>query len=180
MTTREDKELAWRDMLKRAKSIRDGLGMPIDKPIIEIVVILRLLGFNTTGSCSGHIRRITSGPYVNIQSVKSLDYTERALKITDTDSDEYRRLRRRADYYRAQDLQRLVAYLSDFYAYELPHGYSSHLIIQSMPTSWNILKCQGAEIARIGDIKTKTEIVRENQGEMARFAEYLKNEFFKD
>ena len=178
--TRENKELAWRDTLKRAKSIRDGLGMPIDKPIIETVVVLRLLGLNTTGSCGGHIRRITRGPYINIQSVKSLDYTKQALKLTNTDSDEYRKLCRKANYYRAQDLQKLVTYLSDFYGHVPPHSYSSQLIIQSMPTSMNILQCQGAEIARIGDMKAKTEIVRENQNEMARFTEYLKDEFFKD
>ncbi len=42
--------------------------MPVDEGIETLVCALRLLGFKTTASCSGHADRITSGPYVMMES----------------------------------------------------------------------------------------------------------------
>lgn len=173
------KQEQWSLAKEEVKKITDKLGMPVDKKIIDTVTVLRLLGFHTTGSCGGHIRRTTRGPYVNIQSVASLDYTERALRIHTTDTDEYRALCRKANYCRAQDLQRLTSYLSDFYKDKPLHNYLSHLIVHSMPTSMNILQCQGAEIALTENTKATANLVYENQNEMARFTDYLKDIFFE-
>lgn len=38
--------------------------MRVDRNIEDLVVALRLLGFRTTASCAGHLRRRTTGPYV--------------------------------------------------------------------------------------------------------------------
>lgn len=174
------KQDQWSLAKKEVRHITDKLGMSVDKNIIDTVTVLRLLGFHTTGSCGGHVRRTTRGPYVNIQSIKSMDYTKRAFKVQSTDNEEYRRLCQKANYHRAQDLQRLVNYLSDFYDNNPMQNYSSHLIVHSMPTSMNILQCQGAEIAFVMNAKARAEIVHANQREMTKFTEYLKDFFFKN
>jgi hypothetical protein len=173
------KQEQWSLAKKEVRQITDKLDMPVDKKIVDTVTVLRLLGFHTTGSCGGHIRRTTRGPYVNIQSTKSMSYTERAFSIHNTKSDEYRKLCRKANYYRAQDLQRLTMYLSSFYKNRPLQNYSSHLIVHSMPTSMNILQCQGAEIAIAENMKTRATIVHANQSEMTSFTEYLKGIFFE-
>src|SRR6266511_1734638 len=42
----------------------DKLGRPLDDEIVDTVVALQMLGIHTTASCSGHIDRVTGGPYV--------------------------------------------------------------------------------------------------------------------
>jgi len=51
---------------ERLKKTTDKLGMPIDKGIFRSVVILNSLGFETTGSCEGHIEEINKNPWIQI------------------------------------------------------------------------------------------------------------------
>lgn len=51
-----------------ATTITDGLGKPIDPGILQTVVALHALGLNTSGSCEGHARWGTGGPYIDTES----------------------------------------------------------------------------------------------------------------
>ncbi len=59
----------WQAELELVRGFRDALGTAVDPGIVPTVVALRLLGFSTTGSCFGHARRATTGPYVMFQSL---------------------------------------------------------------------------------------------------------------
>ncbi|GCE29590.1 hypothetical protein KDA_50740 [Dictyobacter alpinus] len=47
----------WDDLVHQFCAVSDGLGMPIDDEIFEMVVALNALGITTTMSCAGHITR---------------------------------------------------------------------------------------------------------------------------
>lgn len=78
-----DKQANWRQALRRARNISDKLGMPIDKEVVATVAVMNLLGFNTTGSCGGHVRRATGGPYVIFQNPEAEKLAQRARDIGD-------------------------------------------------------------------------------------------------
>jgi hypothetical protein len=174
-----EKQRMWREFRAQTIAMIDKLGMPIDRGIVDTVTILRLLGFHTTGSCGGHIRRTTSGPYVIFESPKAHRYATMARELHDVHDSKYITLRNKANRLRALDLNRLSAYLDEFYR-DRHLDYRSHLIVQSMPMTLNILKCHGAEIALVVDSATKRDIVKKNQAEIAAFTEYLKARYFED
>lgn len=74
----------------------DKLGMPVDKRMIETVTILKLLGLHTTMSCSGHMQRITGGPYVAFISPKAEKYRERCKQIDNPKDAQYKKLYQKA------------------------------------------------------------------------------------
>jgi hypothetical protein len=172
-----EQQRAWQTAKLETRNVTDKLGMPVDKDIVETVSILRLLGFHTTASCGGHIRRITSGPYVIFESPKARHYAALARELNDSLNTRYKVLRRKADRLRALDLHRLSVYLDEFYQ-DRHLNYRAHLIIQSMPMTLNILKCHGAETALVADRITKKKIVEENRAEMSAFTEHLKVRYF--
>lgn len=53
------------------KTVRDRLEKPIDKGIVDLVIVLRALGITTTMSCEGHPAWGTGGPYVDIEDPKA-------------------------------------------------------------------------------------------------------------
>ena len=59
----------WQEELTLVRGLRDALGMKVDPGIEEAVAALRLLGFQTTMSCAGHVDRATTGgPYIMFKS----------------------------------------------------------------------------------------------------------------
>lgn len=172
-----DKQAAWRNTKRKVRRLNDKLGMPVDKNIVETVAILHLLGFNTTASCGGHVRRNTGGPYVMIEQPQAHKIATEARELKEKKDNRFRVLYKKANRLRAMDLQRLSDYLEDFYL-DREMNYRSHIIVQSMPMTLNILKCYGAEIALAVDYKTKKEILIKNQDEMMAFTQYLKTRYF--
>ncbi len=57
-----------KDIKKEVDLLTDGLNKPVDKGIKPIVIALRYLGFNTTGSCEGHMNWGYPYPWVDIDS----------------------------------------------------------------------------------------------------------------
>jgi len=53
--------------IEELQTITDRLGKPIDKGIIELVAVLNLLGFKTSGSCEGHLDHGCASPWVDIE-----------------------------------------------------------------------------------------------------------------
>jgi hypothetical protein len=171
-TQHTDKVATLRIMRQEVLLLRDRLGRPIDKDVIETVTALRALGFNTTSSCGGHLRRMTTGPYVIVRSVKAQQYERRALEINDLHDATRRKLKERANYFRAVDMQRLTAYLVEFYLAQ-PLIYRRHLVIQSLPMTLNILRCHSAEFAQLLSGSRRKQLLVESRNEMNTFTRYL-------
>lgn len=57
---------SWNEALEQWQHVTDGRGYPIDKGILETVVVLNLLSIQTTSSCAGHTARPHTHPWVNI------------------------------------------------------------------------------------------------------------------
>src|SRR5437870_3873337 len=57
---------AWRQEESVVESIVDKQGKRVDAGIKESVVALRVLGFETDGSCEGHLDRQIKAPWVDI------------------------------------------------------------------------------------------------------------------
>jgi hypothetical protein len=171
----------WNKKIDEIGEIRDGLGKKVDGAIVETVAIFRLFGFTTTGSCGGHVKRITGGPYVIFESPEAarLAREARALgKKVNEVSQEYNTLRDEAVKHSVREVQKLIPYLNDFY-----HGretpYENRLIIRTFPLTYTCLKCQGAELAKVLDAKKSKELLLRNRAEMHDFTEYLKRAYFE-
>jgi hypothetical protein len=168
-----DQQRVWAKAKTEVLAITDRLGSPVDKGIVDTVVAMRLLGFNTTASCAGHIRRMNTGPYVIFELPKARDYAKRARVINDSHDPNFRALRKLANRQRAIDLGRMLTYLDEFYQNRLVNQ-SGRLIVQSMPMTLNILQCQGAEAAYAVNADTKKAILAHNQAEMRAFTDFLR------
>jgi len=167
----------WRQKIEETTKIQDRLGMKIDAEIIETVAVLQLLGFNTTGSCAGHTDRVTSGPYVTFESPEAIKLNSKARELGKKPNEvnhEYNRLRNDAAILSALELQKLLAYLDDFYR-NRQTPYRNRLIVRSFPMTYNCLKCQGAELAHVLEDAEREALLQENRAEMHAFTEYLES-----
>lgn len=173
-----DKQIAWDNTRRNVEKIVDKLGRPVDPEIMETVIVMRLLGFNTVASCAGHIERVTNGPYVMFESTEAKRFASLARSSGDTNQDSYRKLRQQANNARALDLQQLSNLLAPFYQ-DRSIDYHRHLIVESSPLTLCRLKCHGAEIARVVDKEAGKEILENNRSEMRVFTEFLKKRYFE-
>lgn len=141
----EGQQRQWHEALALTRQLKDGLGMPVDEGIVETVAILRLLGFTTTGSCAGHLERVTGGPYVTFESPEAIGLAAEARslgKLATEVNPRHNELRREATRHSMRELGRLVPHLETFYAgREVP--YVRRLIIRTFPMTYNCLKYQG-------------------------------------
>ncbi len=56
----------WDQLLAKAEDTTDQLGKKLDPKIKDVVVSLWSAGFETTGSCEGHLDWGLKGPWVDI------------------------------------------------------------------------------------------------------------------
>lgn len=56
----------YNEVKQEVEQIRDGLGMPIDDGVKQVVIALRLWNFPTSASCEGHLDRGAPYPWVEI------------------------------------------------------------------------------------------------------------------
>lgn len=171
-----DSEKSWDDIAQKAAKIKDKLGMPIDKGIFDAVVVVNMLGFNTSGSCEGHIGRATGGPYVVFESKEAQAYVKKArerLLEADYRDKEYLRLRGLANEYTAKEMYRMMGYLEAFYT-DRKVPFKDRIIIASFPMTYLCIKCQGADAALAFEDRERQELLRSSQEEMSRFVEFLK------
>lgn len=106
MTNKIDK------MRQKVNSFTDKLGTPVDPEIFDLVVALRLHGFNTVNSCAGHVKEKTLdfSPSVSITANKENHIKEYKANII--------------------SLSKLITLLSKFYI-NRPTDYKNMLICSS-------------------------------------------------
>src|SRR3989344_7407962 len=71
--------------LKEAGEFKDRLGYPVDSRIVEAVAMLQLSGFNTAGSCEGHVDEPgLMAPWVDVEAPHEPEYRYKGeQQITD-------------------------------------------------------------------------------------------------
>lgn len=163
----------WAVEKKSVKRLRDGLGKGVDAGIIDAVIGLRLHGFITISSCEGHARRVTGGPYVVMESYEAAKCAALSREYIKTHPEKSKKYRKKANYHRAMELDKLLSLLSEFYA-KREVSLQNRLIVQSMPMSMNILQCQGAESAWAKSMSERKELLTEGKAEMDAFVRFLK------
>lgn len=173
-TVTSSPQTVWRKIEHEVRQLKDGFGRPIDANILSTVIALRLTGFQTTMSCSGHSSRNTGGPYVVCVSPKAKQYEVRRRAIGNTADPQAKRYEQRALIAVAKERQKLYKLLEDFYT-SRSASYQQHLIVTSAGLSGFRLSCQGADQACVLDSETKKRLLMANQREMQAFAVYVKS-----
>lgn len=165
----------WQDMRRHVAQLTDKLGMPVDKKIVDTVTALRLLGLETSMSCSGHIRRFTGGPYVIFLAPKAQKYALRCKEINDPSEPAYKRTRKKALEENMREQQKLYHLLEGFYARHTA-PFEQRLIVRALGFDHFQLLCQSADMARVMTLENKRQLLTANQAEMTNFTQYLKEE----
>lgn len=174
----EDQKKVWHAALTKTRKITDGLSMPIDKPIVETVAIMQLLGFRTTMSCGGHLRRATGGPYVMFVSLKAGRYERQYKQIANSQDPDSKKAYKKARAANLIEQLRLFELLEKFYETRTT-AFAQRLVLRTMGFSTNRLELQSADISQIMNMQLRKQILAANRREMQSFADFLKAEYFK-
>jgi hypothetical protein len=174
--TREQQKI-WEQEKYRVRRITDGVGMPVDRQIVETVAILRLLGIHTHMSCGGHTARCI-GPWVSFRSPRAASYQAQAYEAEkEGDHERARRAWRLVERYNAQQLHRLVQLLARFYeGRDVPH--EQRLVAHGFGRLRYDLSCQSRDLLRVTPRDQRRGLLDQQRQEFRVFTEYLKAEFF--
>ena len=71
-----EKQEIWDSIVVKINKTCDKLSMPIDEGIKETVIVLQVLGFNTTQSCEGHDGRGLPYPWIMIECGNDSPYKD--------------------------------------------------------------------------------------------------------
>jgi hypothetical protein len=175
MTAIQDWQKVWRSALMQTRRITDKLGMPVDKEVVETVAILRLMGFHTSASCGGHVRRITGGPYVMFDSPKADVYAQKCRDISEPTSPLFKQFYKKARLENLKEQAQLFALLAKFYA-SRSVPFSQRLTLRTVGYSTGRLECQGASMAEIAHLSERKKILEDDRNEFRDFTEFLKAE----
>ncbi|WP_369042470.1 hypothetical protein [Streptomyces sp. Midd1] len=170
----EDQRHIWEREKRAVGALRDGLGKPVDPPIVETVTILRLLGFTTHSSCGGHLDR-PANPYVAFRSPSN--QADRRLIEEAATQAEKRRRTNEAIQHNAIELARLLPLMERFYeTCDVPQ--SRQLIVQGFGVIGYRLTTQSADLVHVVSKDERHELVDVQCQEFDAFTEFLKAEFF--
>lgn len=161
----------WTDVALQVRRMTDKLGMPVDAGIFDTVVALRLCGINTTGSCAGHLERRTY-PHVAFRAQQTLALERKARDIGDPLNPSHQELRRQSSEINLLEVRKLLPYLDRFYENRMT-AHTQRLVIKFFGPTTSLLLCQNAEILRVADEPTATDLLRQNQKEMQAFTDFL-------
>lgn len=168
------KEDAW------AGEVVDGLGKPIDAGIRETVVVLRVLGFYTIGSCEGHENWGVGGPWAHIGFKQHDEIINRIRVLRDrkqtkkvgAEIDELARISRRAN---LRIRVKLLKLLDAFY--QTRHSsVDTMLVIEGYALGSNRLENQGVETLTVLPRAERMGKLLEYKKEMQEFTKFLKKQ----
>lgn len=181
----DNKEKIWQKEKEKLGKIADNLGMPIDEGIKDAIVGLKLLGFETDGSCEGHINQEgVGGPWVDLTSeeIKALEPEREKIfeeSLVKGESDLNEEARRRVDEIDAKKLKiqaRAINLLAEFYA-NRKSIYDVMIIVA--PIINGRIQCMGTDVANILPKKEQKKKLKEYRQEFNNFTEFLKDKFFE-
>ena len=170
----KDQKDAWEREKRAVRRLRDGLGKPVDQPVVTLLVALRLLGFHTHSSCGGHFDR-PSSPYVAFRSAKN-QVDRQQIESASTQA-AARRLRNKAIQHNAGELARMLRLVECFYDERLTPR-SQQLIVQGFGVIGYRLTAQAADLVYVAANDERRELVDAQRREFDAFTDFLKAEFF--
>lgn len=166
----------------------DTLGQPIDTGILETVVILNLIGLNTSQSCEGHESWGNSFPWVDIKPVedeKYLEAKEHLKNLTSklmqsdphdpkTDELSQKRLEAEVKYQKPTlDIARdIITLLSKFYGINQSVSYENQIYVNYSGASLR-LQSHGSVYQSTLSHSERNSKLKEFQDEMHNFTEFL-------
>jgi hypothetical protein len=157
------------------RRFRDALGVPVDEAIEDVVVALRLLGFNTISSCAGHLDRPATGPYVMCKSDRAFEVLEKSREQMGRSSEEDGNLLKGSQTLALEDGNRLRLLLESYDAYR---KIDPNLVLEVRPAGyWAYRLCfVHAEFSHLLGPLEFGAVMDARQREMKRFAKFLKSE----
>ena len=172
----EEKKRAWADMVRRVEKVVDGQGERVEEGIKEAVVVLNLLGVNTTQSCEGH-EDYGEGPYIDVE-IKEARGLERRLENLTSGSEEEKQLLREITIKNLKEREKLIPYLEAFNGgRNIP--YLVRLGINRLGLGRSRIESQGADFQKIEEDADKRRAqLHLFQEEMRAFIEFLKDVYF--
>jgi hypothetical protein len=182
---RKKKQARWDEMAAEVVKVTDGLGLEIDSGIKDTVIALRLLGFDTDGSCEGHSDRGVCGPWVGLTSkeIEALEPEREKIfkeawrheeEYLDFDKEGGKRVRE-IDAEKLKVQARAMELITEFYQ-QRRVPYDVMIVVD--PTINGRIQCMGTEVAEILPTKEKKVKLKQYQAEMADFTQFLKDKYF--
>jgi hypothetical protein len=190
-------EADWQEALAFWRTRADGLGMPLDKNILETVAVLNLLSVSTTSSCGGHPDRGILFPYVmlgvhteeayeaNSREAKlfSWEYAKSSTEDVQSQAEHERRaLLRHWRPLHWNNAFQLMPYLDAFYQSHRPVSPEHRLFVRPLLTTGismlqSFLAAQQQEAIEL-TCEEKLVCLARDQEEMAAFTAFLKARYF--
>lgn len=165
----------WEREKRAARRLRDGLGKPVDRQAVDVVAILRLLGFSTTSSCGGHFDRAAT-PYVAFRSEDNQYERQRIEEANSSVAKQH--WKKQAIQHNAAELGRLLGYLERFYT-DRDVPLRRRLICQGFGVIGYRLTTQGADLVYVLSKDERRRLVIQQRQEFDAFTEFLKAEYFR-
>lgn len=174
---KNEKLKKWEETEKMVGIIIDKLGKPIDKNIKETVIVLHVLGINTTSSCEGHLDHGTYAPYIDIET-KEILYLSEKLKEA-TKKEQVKEIIKEIENKNLEERKRIVAYLDEFYK-KRKVPFNEQLMIKGLARGRSRLESQGADLQKIEFEEIKKKQLLQYQDEMREFTAFLKRKYLKE
>lgn len=188
-----DRQTYWQQLVAEVNEYRDGLGKRVDEGIKPAVVALNALGFETNGSCEGHLERGQAFPWIDITASGSdSKFEEASAAFTLADQAEEKKLPEMtlsALYKRAHTLNReahepitreaarMLPILDEFYLNRAV-SYTKRITLKILGSRFR-LESQGSEIQSILPEAEKRANLDSYRHEMSDFSQFLKDRYFK-
>ncbi|MDP3954629.1 MAG: hypothetical protein Q8Q06_04435 [bacterium] len=193
---RQKKQKRWDEIATQVETIGDKLGKGIDGDIKETVIAFRVLSFETTASCEGHLGWGVASPWVDIEPVprgqrdelikryrvvnEEIEKEEALDMESEKLGDPYGQLHKldvERDNLVLPEIKRLAGLLEEFYAGR-DTNFGARIIMDVRPWAAH-LQCQGAEIQRINEPDVKARSLEKYQAEFKALTEFLKKKYFE-
>jgi hypothetical protein len=169
-----DQARIWEHEKRAVRALQDGLGRPVDQPVVETVAILRLLGLHTTSSCGGHADR-TLSPYIAFRSPRTSALRPRTANVNDEAT--ARRLRRMTLKANADELASLLPLLDRFYETR-DNPQSQRLIVQGFGLIGYRLTVQSADLLLTTPRQARPALLKRQRDQLNDFTRFLVAEYF--
>ena len=193
-----EKQKLWEEKRKDIDAIADARGKGIDESIKETIIVLQLLGLNTTESSEGSLEEMYASPYVIFKPTgseieeleqKHQKLVEKMIAVEDeSEEDELKRdeiahemnlNERKMGRLRALELKKLLPYLEEFYE-DRKTSPERRFIINPHRIYHGIMLPQGSMFQAAENEDTQAERLKEYQEEMRDFTQFLKQKFFAE
>jgi uncharacterized FlaG/YvyC family protein len=179
---KSEKQQRWDEIARRIERTVDSLGMHIDEGIKDNIIALNALDIHTTASCEGHAERTSAhAPWVDVESNETETLTNEAqelIKDKDRNREKIKEITQEIEHMNLEERKKLFGHLDAFYQGRTTH-FVRRLVVQNMGWGRSRLQSQGADLQKVEPEEIMMQRLVEYQEEMAAFATFLRENFFR-